>query len=384
MVRRPRDAQAGAMTSAPPTPPTPPDPDQEHADPRETGPRVTRAEVTDLGRLRRSTTDRHIAGVAGGLARHLDIDPIIVRVSLVVLAFFGGAGILAYLALWILVPQDTDPTAPLGLDDRNRSIALVLVGALAGLVVLGDWSGAIWFPWPVVIVGLLVLWVHGRARAPERRPGTHPAQPPTTAYAVNPRRRGPVLFWPTLALIAVGIGTLGVVDVAGTDVPDAGYPALALATTGAMLVLGAFWGRAGGLILLGLIAGVATLGATAADRWEGEDQVVTPPDASRVEDEYVSDAGRFVLDLSRVDDVEDLDGRDLVIRGGVGEVEVIVPDGMDVSASADVGAGGTELFDREGGGLGTSLSGFVDGGDGAPHLAVHVDLGVGHVIVREQ
>ena len=57
-----------------PTPGTPPP----------SGPRVTRDEIKDLVRLRRSVPDRHVAGVAGGLARHLDVDPIIVRVALVV------------------------------------------------------------------------------------------------------------------------------------------------------------------------------------------------------------------------------------------------------------------------------------------------------------
>ena len=79
----------------------------------------------------------------------------------------------------------------------------------------------------------------------------------------NPRKRGPILFWFTLALIATGVGTLGIIDVSGTSVPDAAYPALALALTGAMLLLGAFWGRAGGLIFIGLDRWpLATLGAT--------------------------------------------------------------------------------------------------------------------------
>ena len=43
---------------------------------------------------------------AGGLARHLDIDPIIVRVALVVLVFFGGSGLLLYGAMWLLVPEE--------------------------------------------------------------------------------------------------------------------------------------------------------------------------------------------------------------------------------------------------------------------------------------
>ena len=70
------------------------------------GPRVTRDEVRDLGRLRRTTADRKVAGVAGGLARHLDIDPLILRVGFVVLAFFGGAGLILYAAGWALVPED--------------------------------------------------------------------------------------------------------------------------------------------------------------------------------------------------------------------------------------------------------------------------------------
>ena len=81
------------MTTTPP-----PAPDQEAA----TGPRVSPQEMRDLGRLRRSRTDRKIAGVAGGLGRHFDIDPTIVRVAFVVLAFFGGAGLLLYGVGWLL------------------------------------------------------------------------------------------------------------------------------------------------------------------------------------------------------------------------------------------------------------------------------------------
>ncbi len=53
-----------------------------------------------------SRSDRKVAGVAGGLARHLDIDPLILRVAFVVLVFFGGAGLILYGAGWLLVPED--------------------------------------------------------------------------------------------------------------------------------------------------------------------------------------------------------------------------------------------------------------------------------------
>src|SRR3954466_9925168 len=61
-------------------------------------------------RLTRSSTDRVLGGVCGGLGSYLGVDPIIVRVVAVVLALFGGAGILFYLAAWLLVPSD-DPSA---------------------------------------------------------------------------------------------------------------------------------------------------------------------------------------------------------------------------------------------------------------------------------
>ena len=70
------------------------------------GPRVTSAEVRDLARLRRTVADRKVAGVAGGIARHLDIDPLIMRVAFVVLSLFGGAGLIVYAACWILLPED--------------------------------------------------------------------------------------------------------------------------------------------------------------------------------------------------------------------------------------------------------------------------------------
>jgi phage shock protein PspC (stress-responsive transcriptional regulator) len=375
------------------------------------GPRVTRDQVKDLGRLRRSVTDRHIGGVAGGLARHLDVDPIIIRVAFVVAVFFGGAGLLAYAAAWILVPEEGAPDQPLGLDDRSRTLALVGVGVLALLAAVGDWAGAFWFPWPIALVALAVLWFAARgtttdAGAPRygeevpledgtAAPGAASydegwAPPPGTpmTYARsprprNPRKRGPILFWFTLALIALAEGVLGVVDVAGADILPSAYPALALAITAAVLVLGSFWGRAGGLILVGLVAAAATGISTAADSWDEQRLSYTPGGASEVRDSYELHQGELVLDLSRVDDVEGLDGHDLQVDGGVGRIEVVVPDGVDVAVSADVGVGEATVFDDHTGGLGVSDEGFRDGGADVPDLSIDIDLGVGEVVVRE-
>jgi len=56
--------------------------------------------------LRRSTTDKKLAGVAGGLAEHLGLDPTLVRAGFAISLLFSGAGLVAYLLLLAIVPDD--------------------------------------------------------------------------------------------------------------------------------------------------------------------------------------------------------------------------------------------------------------------------------------
>jgi phage shock protein PspC (stress-responsive transcriptional regulator) len=56
--------------------------------------------------LRRSASDRMLGGVAGGLARYLNADVTLVRVVTAVLALCTGVGAAAYLAAWLLLPED--------------------------------------------------------------------------------------------------------------------------------------------------------------------------------------------------------------------------------------------------------------------------------------
>ena len=59
--------------------------------------------------LRRSTTDKKIAGIAGGLAEHLGLDPTLVRAGFAISLLFSGAGLVAYLLLLAIVPSDAEP-----------------------------------------------------------------------------------------------------------------------------------------------------------------------------------------------------------------------------------------------------------------------------------
>jgi phage shock protein PspC (stress-responsive transcriptional regulator) len=56
--------------------------------------------------LHRSGQDRMLAGVAGGLADYFDVDPTLVRIGFVALAFLGGLAVPLYLAGWLLIPEE--------------------------------------------------------------------------------------------------------------------------------------------------------------------------------------------------------------------------------------------------------------------------------------
>ena len=58
--------------------------------------------------LMRSGHDKKIAGVCAGVAHYFDMDPTIVRVIWGVLAFAYGAGVVAYIILWIIAPEASD------------------------------------------------------------------------------------------------------------------------------------------------------------------------------------------------------------------------------------------------------------------------------------
>jgi len=57
-------------------------------------------------KLYRSRSDRKIAGVCGGLAKYFDTDPVLIRVLAVILLLCGSAGLIAYIILWIVVPEE--------------------------------------------------------------------------------------------------------------------------------------------------------------------------------------------------------------------------------------------------------------------------------------
>ncbi len=176
------------MTETQSSPPGP----QAESTPPQAG--VDRENLRNYERLRRSLSDRKIAGVAGGLGRHLDIDPTIIRVLLVVLCFFGGAGFLLYGVAWLLVPLDGQQDGRIATSPSTRNGLLIATGVVAALLLLGDsWNG-VGFPWPALLVGIgVVLYLLLRDQPPaspqqaphqpaQQSPSSSPSSPPSSRH----------------------------------------------------------------------------------------------------------------------------------------------------------------------------------------------------------
>lgn len=345
----------------------------------------------DLANLRRSGTDRKLAGVAGGLGRHFDIDPTVLRVAFVVLALFGGAGVLLYGACWLLVPEEGSEHAVIRTSPSTRATLLVVAAVLAAAALVSHSFGHWWFPWPLAVIAVVVLliWMNrdknmSQTPAPPAPPYSPPPySAPPSPYQPPPRRtrRGPLLFAPTLALLAVALGVLGLYDALGGSVVAAAYPALALAVIGGMLVLGAWAGRPGGLIALGLAAAVALMGTSIAGATFSSGRHLDPrlPNAAAVHDSYFIPAGEIRLDLTRVADPAALDGKTISARTRAGMVTVVLPPGVRAHVVADVSVGQVQLAGAGTGG--TQLHVVRDIGTGPTTVDLRLGTNVGRVEV---
>jgi len=124
-------------------------------------------------RLVRTTDDRMIAGVAGGLGRYFDLNPAVFRLGLVVLTLLGGAGILVYLAAVLVIPQEGAEQSiaeKVLAERRDRPWPLVGLGmvavAVAVLLSRADVWPAAGAGWVFVLVaGLAILWASRGGKA---------------------------------------------------------------------------------------------------------------------------------------------------------------------------------------------------------------------------
>ncbi|MDQ1374259.1 MAG: hypothetical protein QOJ09_1597, partial [Actinomycetota bacterium] len=257
-------------------------------------------------RLTKSTSDRFIAGVAGGLGEYFGVDAVLFRIGFVALSLAGGSGLALYGLAWLLLPETDEHETPGERISRwfRQKPVLAIIGTIVALNIVADgsWWGNGWGHshdglWGVVLVVLGVAFLvnrrHSGGAAPAApTPGPGPAMsdaaaPPATEATVDPllaeaaaldpmadtmststfwppspaitmpvrRRPRPFLTPVTISLLLVGAGVAVLVGIALQT-----FLALALLGVGAVMVIGSRWGRTRGLIAIGLLlAAAATL-----------------------------------------------------------------------------------------------------------------------------
>jgi len=311
-------------------------------------------------RVTRSTSDRLLGGVSGGLGAAFGIDPVLFRIAFVVLTLVGGLGALAYLGAWLFIPADDARPGQSGTTRRVLVAAGAVVLVLASLPFLGPgalFGGALL---PVALVGLLVAVLLRAARRDESDDIVR------------------VLARITLAVLLVGAAVLAVLGVGaaaafGGDVVMAAL----LVVAGVTLLVGAFVGGARWLIVPALIVALP-LGVVAAADLDVEggigDRSYRPLGAAQLQPAYVLGMGQLVVDL------RDLDlpaGRtNLELDVGLGEALVVIPDGVCVASDVQMGAGYVRVLDRDNGGLDVDWRDSPGSGS-APRLVIDAEVAMG-------
>lgn len=203
----------GQFGDGTPPPPPPPPPGAGWAD--EAPP------ITGFARrhqLIRPVQGKKVAGVCAGIGRATGTDPVLWRVILAVLVFFGGVGLLAYVVGWLCMPRDDDQVAPVeSLVGRGRSATspalTVLLGvAGVGLVFFVFNSG---FRTMVLVMGVAVVVAVVLTRRNQTRSTDGDPAPPTPG--TGPATSAPGAAdrpWPDPAMAAAA---------PGAATPAAGY-----------------------------------------------------------------------------------------------------------------------------------------------------------------
>jgi phage shock protein PspC (stress-responsive transcriptional regulator) len=322
-------------------------------------------------RLYRSRTDRVIGGVCSGIAKYFDIDPVLVRVGAVALAFLGGAGILAYLAAVLLIPNEGEGGLPPEAPKRGMAITGVVLLVVAIGVVLpfhGGW-GADWGLVPLGFLALagLVVWRLASGQRPEGD-----ARAVLRAMALG------------VALIAACI----VLAISGAWAAAAGGNAIVagiVIAAGVALIAGAFFGSWARWLILPALALALPAGVVAAANLDvkgGYGERTYRPAGAAVQDSYRLGAGHLVVDLR---DARLTPGDHAIkIRLGVGEADLIVPRDVCVSTDSHLGIGGVEVFDRDSGGVDVDWQDERNAREGTPRILVDGDIGIGALTVHHE
>ena len=381
-------------------------------------------------RLERRTSNRVVGGVAGGLADYLNVDPLLIRVGFAGLMLFSGAGIPLYLLGWLFIPLAGHQNGiAMGWlrSLTQRPGALIVLGIVLILLFasfpvyrrLEDFSGfyvpgEIFWALGIALLGLFLLLPRGQAGAGVVRPpaaaamassemagaapGSEaaaaapapgaptywaPAPAPATPIRVEPARPASPLGWYSLAAAFIGVGVVALIDnVSTVPVELADYFGVALLAIGVGLLVGAWRGRARGLVLIGLLllpfALAASFVKVPLDGGWGNSGY-QPQSVSQLQPEYRLFGGSMYFDLSQ------LQGQtgpvELTASVGVGSIAVVLPRDASVDITSSVDGGQLNLFGREFSGTSVSQRVVGSGTGGGTVMHLRLDVGLGDVYI---
>jgi hypothetical protein len=314
------------------------------------------------------------------LGAHFDVDPILFRIAFVGLAIFSGVGIVLYLAILLLVPEEGASRAPIYLRRSSwRSVLGVVVVIVAAAIALhavgyaghrGAWGFGVGLG-SLALVGAIAALVWLRLRTPVGKNG----------HASADRRLLGCLALGTAVVVWAVLLALAGAWLAGIDEQLAAWAVVAI---GAMLVLCAFTHTARWPVLpaVAFALAVATIAAAHVDLHGGMGQrTYRPQTLAEVRGGYQLGGGRLEIDLRDV--AFPAGTTQLHVRLGVGELIVLVPRNVCVATSARIGGGYVGALENSSGGVDVDWAERPSPPAGTPRLVVDGSVGLGALLVAD-
>jgi phage shock protein PspC (stress-responsive transcriptional regulator) len=331
-------------------------------------------------RLVRTRRGRLIGGVCSGLGAHFDVDPILFRIVFVGLAIFSGVGLVLYLAILLLVPEEGTSRAAIWLSRSSwlSVLGVVVVVVAAGIALhaaghaghRGAWRFGVGIG-SLALAGSIAALIWLRLRRPAGEQG----------HASADRR-----LFGCLALVAAVAVWSVLFAVAGAWLAgiDGRLAAWVVVAIGAALVLSAFTGRTRLLVApaVAFVVAVAVIAAAHVDLHGGVgERTYRPHVLSEVRHDYRLGAGRLEVDLREV--AFPPGDTYLHVRLGVGELVVLVPRDVCVATGAQIGGGYVGALEQRSGGLDVDWSERPSPPLHTPRLVLTGDVGLGALLVAD-
>ncbi|MFG2048347.1 PspC domain-containing protein [Micromonospora sp. NPDC048935] len=146
--------------------------------------------------LVRPREGRYLAGVCAAIGRATNTDPVLWRVLLAVLGFFGGIGILVYVAAWLIIPNEGDTASPIeSMLGRGRSSMSPVTVIILGILVAASFGYIVTDAFRAVLLGAAIL-VAGALLLNRDSRNPQPGTPGGPTPAGNPPGPVPPVTWP--------------------------------------------------------------------------------------------------------------------------------------------------------------------------------------------